>query len=720
MKTVVLLTVLWLCFLSLQAQPLPTPPEVSTANQLFQARDYDGAIKTLEAYFQRNPTAQLGWMLLGNAYRQKGNLDKALEMQLKAITVRQTRWQASVNAAAIHVLKNDKVKAFALLQSVRDGGSYDMDLVLSQPDFASLREDARFAKLKWTPADFANPFVEPVKIIHEWVGENKNDQFGWVARSIGDVDGDKVKDFVTSAPTFQVNQQPAGRIYIYSGKSGKLLWQQTGQGNDNLGQVIEGAGDVNHDGIPDVIAGAPGGNKAYVYSGKDGKVLLTLTGKDASESFGAPANRAGDQNGDGYDDVVVGAPGNGQSIGKVYVFSGKDGTVLFTFLGAQAGDGFGSTVAGYKKGDLAFISIGAPTAGPRRTGQVYVYAGLTKTPKFTIDSDETGARLGMMFQSLVGDVNKDNVPDIYASDWANAAKGPSTGRIYVHSGADGKRLYTLTGEAAGDGFGIGTADVGDVNKDGYDDLLIGAWQHASAAPSGGRVYLYSGKDGSLLRTMTCRIPGDTFGFDATGLGDVDGDGVNDFLLTSAWSNIKGYRSGRVFVISGRAVAPRVKLTFTPEAEKFDSATEEYRRIWQTEGDRMIETMEQVSGRKYHETAVNAIVFEGPSESGYQEKPMKMRASYPTEIKKATLLHEIGHRHLSQLRQRPRDIDEHRLLFLWLYDAWVKLYGHEFADNAVKVESARKGIYDYEGAWKWALSLSPAERAAKFKEVLQQN
>lgn len=547
-KLLFFLFVLSAITIPLLAQPVP---ELANANQLFQARDYDGVIKTLEDYFQRNPNAPLGWMLLGNAYRQKGNLDKALEVQLKAASIRQTRWQGTVNAAAIYALKKDKDKAFELLQTVRDSGAFDLDLLQSPPDLASLRDDPRFAKLRWKPEDFVNPFVEPVKVLHEWVGENKNDQFGWVARSIGDVDGDKVKDFVTSAPTLQVNNQPGGRVYIYSGKSGKLLWQQTGQPGDSLGQVIEGAGDVNHDGIPDVIAGAPGGNKAVVYSGRDGKVLLTLTGKEANEAFGRSVNRAGDQNGDGYDDVLVGASGTAQTSGKVYVFSGKDGALLFTFEGERAGDGFGSTVAGYKKGDHSLLSIGAPTAGPRTTGRMYVYAGLTKTPKFTIDSDETGARLGMMFQSVVGDVNKDKMPDIYASDWNNSAKGPSTGRIYVHSGVDGKRLHTLTGETAGDGFGIGTADVGDVNKDGYDDLLIGAWQHASAAQSGGRVYLYSGKDGSLLRTITCRTPGDTFGFDATGIGDVNSDGVPDFLLTSAWSNVKGYRSGRVFVISGK-------------------------------------------------------------------------------------------------------------------------------------------------------------------------
>jgi hypothetical protein len=80
-------------------------------------------------------------------------------------------------------------------------------------------------------------------------------------------------------------------------------------------------------------------------------------------------------------------------------------------------------------------------------------------------------------------------------------------------------------------------------------LIVGAWQYAGAAASGGRAYLYSGKDGTLLKTYTCRIPGDTFGFDAVSLGDVDADGTADFLITSAWSGVHGFHSGRVFVLS---------------------------------------------------------------------------------------------------------------------------------------------------------------------------
>ena len=140
-------------------------------------------------------------------------------------------------------------------------------------------------------------------------------------------------------------------------------------------------------------------------------------------------------------------------------------------------------------------------------------------------------------------------PDAYASDFPNRAKGPATGRVYVHSGKDGARLLTLTGEGPGEGFGTSASTAGDIDGDGHADLAVGAWQYGAAAISGGRIYVHSGKDGRLLRTITCRIPGDTLGFDSVGIGDTDGDGTVDLLLTSAYSGINGYHSGRVFVVS---------------------------------------------------------------------------------------------------------------------------------------------------------------------------
>jgi len=532
------------------------PPAVARAQAALQAGQADSAIRELEAFFRENPDATVGRLILGNAWRQKGDTAKALAAYAAVTTPLPARIAARFNATSLILAQGRVDEAFDSLSALKHTGAFDMDVLRTAPAFERIRSDPRFESLMFHPEDFTDPFVEPVRIIHEWVGETKGDQYSWIARGIGDTDGDGVSDIVTSAPTFGANGRPAGpgKIYVYSGRSGKLLWSKVGSAAEGLGTGLEGAGDVNRDGAGDVIAGAPGSNHAYVYSGRDGTILFTLAGRDSGEAFGQSASGAGDQDGDGHEDVIVGAPGNsahGQGSGRAYVFSGRDGSLLLTIDGDSAGVSFGSIVAGRKGGVRTPLVVGAPGAGPRGGGRVYSYPAMSARPAFVIDAEPTGQSLGAMFTSIVGDVDGDRVPDVYASDFSDGGKGPSTGRIYVHSGADGRRLLQLAGEQAGDGFGIGSADVGDVNGDGHDDLIVGAWQYAGAAPSGGKVYLYSGRDGTLLRSITGRVPGETFGFDATGVGDIDGDGTIDFLLTSSWSNIRGFRTGRMFVISGR-------------------------------------------------------------------------------------------------------------------------------------------------------------------------
>ena len=427
----------------------------------------------------------------------------------------------------------------------------DMSQIEADEDLEGLRTDARFGALLPTPEDFKQPFVETVHIVREWDGEAMNDQFGWIARNLGDVDGDGVPDLVASAPTKAIGGKSAGRVYVYSTRSGKLLWQADGRPGDELGTGVEAAGDTNGDGIPDLVASAPGGARAFVYSGRDGRILLTLTTDRKDEEFGRHVSGIGDVNGDGRSDVIVGAPAKDGTAGagRAYVFSGKDGRLLATFQGEREGDDFGSAVAGATRGSQSLLIVGAPKGGPQRHGRVYVYRSLESKPSFVIDADETGNALGAMFLTVIGDLDADGTDDVYASDWSNAARGPSTGRIYVHSGQDGRRLLTLTGATPGEGFGTSPSNAGDVDGDGRADLIVGAWQYAGAAISGGRAYLYSGKDGRLIKTFTCRTPGDTFGFDAVSMGDVDGDGTVDFLITSAWSAIRGFHSGRIFIIS---------------------------------------------------------------------------------------------------------------------------------------------------------------------------
>ena len=519
------------------------------AQALLGAGDYRGAVQLLDSMVHAGPQNGRVWLALGNARRGLGQGDSAAAAFRQALTFPGARSLATRSLFLLAASLGRRDEAWQWFQAARLLPQMDLSGIAADTSVRNLHDDPRFAMLFPDLIAFDPPFIENTRIIHEWRGERAGDEFGWIARPIGDVDRDRISDLVVSAPSNPPYGTSTGWIYVYSGRSGALLWKHEGIRGALLGISVEAAGDVNHDGVPDVIAGAPGVNTAWVYSGRDGRELLRLNGDSADQNLGSNVAGVGDLDGDGYDDIIASAPGSNATAagaGRAYVFSGRDGHRMLTLDGEAAGNSFGTATAG----GAGFIVVGAGSAGPQNLGRVYVYNRLTTQPLFVKDADSTGAAFGAGFASVLGDVNGDGVPDIYAVDFPNRALGPATGRCYIFSGRDGATLLTITGETAGEGFGIGPAVTGDLDGDGRADLVVGSWQYGGTAWSGGRVTVRSGLDGHVLEAITGKVPGETLGFDAVGIGDVDGDGRTDYLVTSAWSMVNGLRSGRTYIIAG--------------------------------------------------------------------------------------------------------------------------------------------------------------------------
>jgi hypothetical protein len=411
------------------------------------------------------------------------------------------------------------------------------------------------------PVHARQGFVQCTRVLHTFEGEVAGDQFGWVSAPLGDLDGDGAPELVVGAPFRSAAGASAGRIYVYSGRSGNELFHADGAvAGESLGHSVRAIGDVDGDRISDVLAGGRGTSlvpgAARIFSGATGALIRSAQIGASGEGFGYAVDGLDDLDGDGVPELAVGAPFEstaGAGAGRVYVVSGADGTtVLRSFLGEDAGDNFGSAVAhlGDVNGDgVQELVVGAPTAGPTAKGRAYVFdlaAGALLYPALVPDA--SAAQFGQFFAADVGDVDGDHWPDVYVGDFADGAA--ARGKAYVFSGASGARLLTLTG-ANGDGFGIGRG-LGDVNGDGHADLVLGSWTSGAGATRAGKLEVFSGADGALLRRVTSTTAREALGFDAHGLGDVDGDGVPELVGTAA-SFAQG--RGRVYVIAARPLEP---------------------------------------------------------------------------------------------------------------------------------------------------------------------
>lgn len=409
----------------------------------------------------------------------------------------------------------------------------------------------------------ASPFVEPdVDVLYTLPTDQPGSQFGFVGESIGDLDGDGVTEFVIGQPQSHAAASFAGQAKIYSGVTGTLLHVVQGGLYEFLGTSVAALGDVNDDGTPDYAVSAPGipafigfpwPARVVVFSGADHSIIHQTSGPVGS-NFGQDINSAGDVNGDGRQDLVVGAPFDdtgSADAGSVTVLDGATGTLLWTSNGDFAGDKLGGGVSGVDDLDGDGVPdqlAGAQDAGPSQGGLALVLSGATGHKIDTLAPLPTAGQFGQFFAHDAGDVNGDGTGDLYVGDFADSALGPVTGRAYVYSGADRSPLWTFDGSEADAGFGIGRG-AADVNGDGHADLFLAAYKHDDGAPNAGKAYLYSGRDGGVIRTFTGNVAGDLLGFDAVPLDDVNGDGIGDYLITG--SDIAHVVAGTDASASGR-------------------------------------------------------------------------------------------------------------------------------------------------------------------------
>jgi hypothetical protein len=398
-----------------------------------------------------------------------------------------------------------------------------------------------------TSGSAAARFVQRTHVLWS-VNGDAGTLFGWAVSELADVNGDGVTDAIVSA----VLDGPSnnGAVYVYSGATGDLLYEFHGQPGDLLGYSVADAGDVNGDGVHDIAAGARDGNEAFVFSGATGSPtpLLTLHGEHDGDAFGFAVASAGDVNGDHHADVMVGATRNdaaGLNAGRAYVFSGADGSLLYSMDGERAGDLFGSgtdrtdDLNGDGVGDLL---VGARNAGHAHDGRVYAFSGANGHRIWASAPDKSARDLGWFFVADVGDLNHDGISDVYGGDFTYSVGGVNRGRVEIFSGVDGSVIRSWTGSSANQGFGPGR-EAGDVDGDHVPDIAVGSYTSSDGVKGAGKVEIFSGATGDRLRLITSTNQHENFGFDTVGLGDTNGDGHPDLLVSAA-------TGGTVYLISG--------------------------------------------------------------------------------------------------------------------------------------------------------------------------
>lgn len=403
-------------------------------------------------------------------------------------------------------------------------------------------------------------------------GDAIYDRAGAAVADAGDVNGDGHPDVIVGAPEdWMVFFNEPGYARIYSGADGSIIRTLLGDEDyDLFGAAVAGIGDVNGDGKDEVVVGAsyavPQGSTAShglvrVFDGATGNALWTVYG-DQGDEFGFSVAGAGDLNGDGVPDVIAGAPradaqnGALSSAGKARMLSGIDGSLLHEVEGNAGNQRLGYSVAGMGNVNPSdVVAYGTPPApGPdifddvivgSLFGGAKIYSGFNKTVLATFSSGSSDI-FGRCVTS-VGDLNNDGVREAVIGATQDDFFNPGPGYVQVRSGrkGTGQVLHTLNGAVSGERFGFSLADAGDWDGDGKNDILVGTSPNDNSIDS--YAALYSGTDGSLMFTLDAAVDGDFTGFSVAGLGDGDGDGKIEIAVGAPDAQPNDLGSGQVRV-----------------------------------------------------------------------------------------------------------------------------------------------------------------------------
>ena len=339
----------------------------------------------------------------------------------------------------------------------------------------------------------------------------------------GDVDGDGYADLLIGAP----EQGPNGQVHLYlgssSGPAAAPAWSHEWASGADFGQAVAGAGDVNGDGLADLLVGAPNHMEALL---GEGAAILFLGGLDGPgdapdwvafggqelAGLGTSVARGGDLDGDGYGDIVVGAPGwddTGSDHGRAFAWlggpSGPAAAPDWTWTGADAQGEAGAAVAGVGDVDgdgYADLLVGAPGQGivQSQEGLAWLFEGSASGPStsstWVAQGDSDDARLGAAV-AAAGDVNGDGYGDILVGLPGLVAAVADAGgaRLYLGGAGGPDTLHdwaSVCADASDCEEGWSVASAGDVDGDGFADLLIGRPGTDASGSDAGHAALYLG------------------------------------------------------------------------------------------------------------------------------------------------------------------------------------------------------------------------------------